>query len=229
MLSIINKTKKNKNTCEDGYKVIENQDLLFGIVMDGCSTGINSSWVVQTIIYIFNNIIKYCKFSPEDYFLLVLLSKIKEISNLLHLNSDNLLTTLIIFQYNKKSKVLEIRTFGDCVYYVNDIEYVVDQNNTPDYFAYHLNNEEEFFNKYPTTLYENVDKFIICTDGIDKINIWIGAKLMNVFCVGNKAEIFSYATSVTVKWNDVTKWFWSKYLEVGKKIYDLPEWHSIVQ
>jgi hypothetical protein len=57
--------------------------------------------------------------------------------------------------------------------------------------------------------------------------IWIGTKAMAVFCQGTKAESFSYATSITQKWNDVTKWFWSKYLEVGKKIYDLPEWQNM--
>lgn len=57
--------------------------------------------------------------------------------------------------------------------------------------------------------------------------IWIGTKAMAVFCQGTKAQCFSYATSITEKWEDVTKWFWSKYLEVGKKIYDLPDWQSV--
>lgn len=57
--------------------------------------------------------------------------------------------------------------------------------------------------------------------------IWIGTKAMAVFCQGTKTQCFSYATSITEKWEDVTKWFWSKYLEVGKKIYDLPEWQSV--
>ena len=86
-----------------------------------------------------------------------------------------------------------------------------------------------FKNKHLTNIFQDPETGYFYIGLRDKNNIWIGAKLMNVFCVGNKAEIFSYATSVTAKWNDVTKWFWSKYLEVGKKIYDLPEWHSIVQ
>lgn len=58
----------------------------------------------------------------------------------------------------------------------------------------------------------------------DKNGIWVGAMLMSVFCVGNKAETFSMATSITKQWIDVTDWFWKKYLEVGKQIYGLPEW-----
>lgn len=60
----------------------------------------------------------------------------------------------------------------------------------------------------------------------DENGIWIGAQLMRVFCVGNKAETFSMATSITKKWTDVTEWFWQKYLSVGKQIYELPEWST---
>ena len=61
----------------------------------------------------------------------------------------------------------------------------------------------------------------------DENGIWIGAQLMAVFCFGGRAETFSYPTSVTIKWKEVTEWFWTKYFEVGKKIYDLPEWRSV--
>ena len=61
----------------------------------------------------------------------------------------------------------------------------------------------------------------------DENGIWIGTKAMSVFCQGTKAQCFSYATSITEKWNDITKSFWSKYLEVGKKIYDLPDWQTM--
>ena len=63
----------------------------------------------------------------------------------------------------------------------------------------------------------------------DENGIWIGAKLMSVFCFGGRAETFSYCTSVTIKWKEVTEWFWTKYFEVGKKIYDLPEWRSVTE
>ena len=52
---------------------------------------------------------------------------------------------------------------------------------------------------------------------------------MRVFCVGNDAETFSMATSITKTWNEVTDLFWRKYLDVGKKIYDLPEWGALAQ
>jgi len=61
----------------------------------------------------------------------------------------------------------------------------------------------------------------------DAQSIWCGAHLMGVFCRGNQSPTFSYGTSITKPWNDVTKWFWSKYLDVGKSIYYLPEWDKI--
>lgn len=61
----------------------------------------------------------------------------------------------------------------------------------------------------------------------DEKGIWIGASLMNVFCLGDRAKTFTYATSVTIQWKEVTTWFWSNYFKVGKKIYTLPEWKYI--
>jgi hypothetical protein len=57
--------------------------------------------------------------------------------------------------------------------------------------------------------------------------IWCGTKAMAVFCQGTKAYCFSYSVYIAERWNDITQWFWSKYLEVGKKIYDLPEWQNV--
>lgn len=84
-------------------------------------------------------------------------------------------------------------------------------------------------NKYFTNVFQDPENGRYYIGLRDANGIWIGAKLMAVFCYGAKAETFSYPTRVTVKWNDVTKWFWSKYMEVGKAIYDLPEWRTVHQ
>ena len=82
-------------------------------------------------------------------------------------------------------------------------------------------------NKYFTNIFQDPKTGYYYIGLRDKNGIWCGANLMRVFCVGNKAETFSYAISTTKKWNDVTKWFWNKYLSVGKKIYDLPDWRLV--
>lgn len=84
-----------------------------------------------------------------------------------------------------------------------------------------------YSNKHLTNVFQDPESGYYYIGLRDENGIWIGANLMRVFCVGNSAKTFSYATSVTKKWNDVSDWFWKTYLEVGKKIYDLPEWKNI--
>lgn len=81
--------------------------------------------------------------------------------------------------------------------------------------------------KYYTNVFQDPDTGIYYIGLRDEQGIWCGAKLMDVFCTGIKAVTFSYPSYVTAKWNDVTKWFWAKYLDVGKNIYNLPEWNLI--
>ena len=80
--------------------------------------------------------------------------------------------------------------------------------------------------KYYTNIFQD-SKGIYYIGLRDKNNIWCGANLMNVFCMGGRADCFSYATSITEKWKDVTKWFWEKYLIEGKAIYDSEEFKII--
>ena len=79
-------------------------------------------------------------------------------------------------------------------------------------------------NKHLTNIFQDPKTRYYYIGLRDENGIFIGSMLMKVFCVGNAAETFSMATSLTKTWNEVTDWFWRKYLEVGKRIYDLPEW-----
>lgn len=59
-------------------------------------------------------------------------------------------------------------------------------------------------------------------------NGWFcGCKLMRLFSMGSQAESFSYGPKSTVKFQEITEWFWDKYFEVGKAIYNLPEWRTL--
>jgi hypothetical protein len=82
----------------------------------------------------------------------------------------NLLSTIVLFEYSPFTFELRIRILGDAVYFVNGVEYVVDQNNEPDYLAYHLDLKydafQEYLDKYPTRIYQDVETFSICSDGI---------------------------------------------------------------
>ena len=79
-------------------------------------------------------------------------------------------------------------------------------------------------NKLLTNIFQDPETKIYYIGLLEESGWCIGAKLMRVFCMGGQAETWAYMPKHTNGWHDVTKWFWKKYLEVGKKIYDLPEW-----
>ena len=173
MLSILNQRGGNHNSCEDSVWVKEAEDFVVGGVFDGCSTGINSHWASQTIAYVFESNSPSFR-STSDGMAIEVLFQLRKISMDLDIDPNTqLLSTCVLFYYNKKNKTLEIRCFGDGVYYINDIEYVVDQGNVPNYLGYQVFNgsgkQIQFIEKYPSVLYENVDRFIICSDGIQAI------------------------------------------------------------
>ena len=161
-----------KNTCEDAVFVKETASSVFGCVTDGCSSGINSAWASQLLCYLVQN-------RPyeitEDQYLAYLRIKIRDIISDFHvsgMSEMNLLSTCLLFDYNKKTEILKLRIIGDGVYYLNGVEYVIDHNNIPDYLAYHLYDDfESFIKKYPEFIHENVHSFQICTDGIKSFQL----------------------------------------------------------
>lgn len=171
MLSILNQRGGTHNSCEDSFWVEETETEVYGGVFDGCSTGINSHWASQTMAYIFR-MVRYRILCDES--IIDVMCKLKELCELLKINPNTrLLSTCILFHYDKNTKILHTRCLGDGVLYINDIEYVIDQGNIPDYIGYQIYKSievnNEYLMKYPIVIYENVDRFIICSDGIQAI------------------------------------------------------------
>lgn len=178
MLSTLNKISESHNTCEDSLFVIEDAEMIFGVVSDGCSTGICSAFASQAVCYSVRKILKENDYKTitSDSFVVQLSIDLLRLKNSFLLSEMNLLATCVLFDYNKFTKELNVRSFGDSYYYVNSQEYVVDQNNTPDYLGYHL--EElgtpkfvEFVSKYESRTYYRVESFQICSDGIKSFKI----------------------------------------------------------
>jgi len=160
MLSTLNVIANHKNNCEDNFLVVERNSIIYGGIFDGCSTGIHSAWASQTISYIVNFAIEQeIDILSDNFINYCLLSELEYMSKRLNISHMNFLSTCILFKYDKTNNIFSIRTFGDCYYYLNDIEYIVDQNNTPDYLGYQMfsKNKDEFFKKYPVlTYYESI-------------------------------------------------------------------------
>jgi len=170
MISTLNVRSQTHNSCEDSLFVKESDLYIWGGVFDGCSTGTKSHWASQTFSYIFSKHIN----PVQNSNLMSVRKDLVTMMETLNINYMNLLSTCMLFFYDKSSKTLDVRVFGDGYYYVDDVEYEIEQNNIPDYMAYHLDSQEsfrEFLNMYPVVTYYNVSNFRICSDGIKSISI----------------------------------------------------------
>jgi hypothetical protein len=174
MISILNQRGGTHNSCEDSVWVKETENQICGAVFDGCSSGIKSHWASQTLSYLFNSVWKSGMVILLDQTIGLVLAKMEEIARLTATDVVNFEATALLFIYMKKEKTLYIRAFGDGVFYVNDIEYEIDQGNRPEYLAHNMfvrgNQVTDYYKKNPIQTFENVDKFQICSDGIKAIN-----------------------------------------------------------
>lgn len=168
MISILNTRGEKHNNCEDSVFLRETHSFIWGGVLDGCGSGIKSHWASQTFAYMFEKL-----GDPTlDYSLRKVKKQLQDIVDILQLDtSRHALSTMVLFSYDKVMKQLKIRVIGDGYYYINDVEYSVEQNNIPDYFAYHMDDMDSFLTKYPVLTYYDVSSFKVCSDGIKSIAI----------------------------------------------------------
>lgn len=171
------------NYCEDF--LIQEQiatDEIIIAVLDGCTMGTES--VFAPILYgkILRKIAKnkfYEEFAVKQSqradlklqlknILQELLQEVKEIKNKLGLETNELLSTLILGVIDTKKYRAEFITIGDGLICVDGkcIEY--EQNNTPNYLGYHLTeNFEEFYENQSQKLsISSFEDISISTDGI---------------------------------------------------------------
>lgn len=171
MLSTLNVISRQHNSCEDSVWVKSNSSYIWGVVADGCSTGVKSHFASQAIAYIVENHLPALNTRNESVFLLR--EKLNKLKDLMQISHMSLLSTCTLFCYDIRNKQLRIRLFGDGVFYINDIEFVINQDNRPDYLGYHLLDDiptfTNYLNKYPESVFDNVERFMICSDGIANI------------------------------------------------------------
>jgi hypothetical protein len=172
----------HKDFCEDFLFThrIKNRYRIYA-VFDGCSTGIDSHFasalLAKTIKAELEFIDKEDLESSElllDALVYQSTQSLKEIRNALMLSTDELLSTLIVFVYDENTNSGNILAFGDGHVSINENDYVIDQNNQPEYIAYYLDmiNTYEDYEKYVTDYARKfkVEKLVevsISTDGID--------------------------------------------------------------
>lgn len=177
MLSTLNVISSTHNTCEDSVFTVENEHFIHGVIADGCSTGIKSHFASQLLCYLVEHGLLDPNGSDVDITSNDQIWSLKGLVNMvktsMNLGYMNLLSTCLLFTYVKEYKQLKIRCFGDGYYSVNDVEHEINQNNTPDYLAYHLHDGihdfKRYLAQYPEITFFDVDKFMITSDGINNI------------------------------------------------------------
>ncbi len=165
----------HKLHCQDAFLTHQTDNKLFiALVADGCSGGIDSHFAAVLTCKLFRKLIGDTDFnqglSPSMIGHELLCQYLKELSRvkqLLQLETEELLNTLLLAVW--KNEQLWVSVLGDGVVSINQQTTIFDQNNQPDYPAYHLNDNQTHQQNYlhrQTLEFDGVKEFAIATDGI---------------------------------------------------------------
>lgn len=169
------------NHNEDASTLSEiGSDKILIAVMDGCSMGKESHFASTLFAKILRKIAKeisYREFAERaskeagEYLkevLEFLFKELGQLKNQLHLEKEELLSTLILGILDLPSKTIELITIGDGLICCNGVLYEYEQDDKPDYLGYHLEeNFPDWFQKQSQKLsLQQVKDVSISTDGI---------------------------------------------------------------
>lgn len=135
----------HKDYCEDFAIIVEKQDYkLFG-VFDGCSSGVEShfasAFIAKIIRAEFQKLDKEIQNQPLFVINKLLYNSIlslKKQKKELILQTNELLSTFLLFLYNSVADEGIIVVAGDGVVSINGKSVIIDENNAPNYVAYHI-------------------------------------------------------------------------------------------
>jgi hypothetical protein len=176
------------NYCEDAvFETSLDENWLIGCVMDGCSSGKDSHFASALFVKLVGKACKtlpyLSKIQPElalsaltpqyigEFILSQVFNDVKSLHKKLIITEIELLSTLLLAVVHKHTKEGWINISGDGYISINDAVIEIEQNNIPDYLAYHLDLNFDKWLKDHTISYEsvNISKLSISTDGINKL------------------------------------------------------------
>jgi hypothetical protein len=167
--------------CED-FWIYNSLDSTYFLVavLDGCSSGIDSHFASALMGKVLTKIGKTLPYQVENVFqkptqevakiiLKQLITELKETRNRLLLDRDEMLATAVVLLYNQREKEAFIICIGDGFVAIDGQLHEIDQNNQPDYLAYHLEDDFEtwFANQKHIFVVKNPQEISLSTDGID--------------------------------------------------------------
>lgn len=178
---LIKRGEIHKNFCEDFLlnKKINERYLLLG-VFDGCSGGIDSHFASSLTAKIISKESEFIKNKEDETIADLLknlihktLKKTHEIRQNLALQTDELLSTIILLLMDKENNKTEIVAIGDGYISVDYKNTIIDQDNKPSYLVYFtekLESKTDFDEWYDQSVVKiNADNFTdltIATDGL---------------------------------------------------------------
>lgn len=178
---LLKRGENHKNFCEDFLLAhdLTERYAVYG-VFDGCSSGKESHFSSTLFSKVFKAELEYLDLSNYDTTkealnraLLHGIEALSSIRNNLLLETDELLSTIIIFLVDKIDMSGDIIVIGDGFISINGVNHKIEQNNEPDYLAYYLdqiNTYEDYENfLFSHGIHFHVDRIIdvsISTDGI---------------------------------------------------------------
>lgn len=215
------------NHNEDSSVIIDiGEEMILCAVMDGSSRGIESyfaSTLIKKLVRKIGKELSYKEFAektkkkPNEYLKEVmnqLFQGLGQIKNQLHLEREEVLSTLILGILEKTQKEIEIIAIGDGLICFNGkfIEY--DQADKPDYLGYHLTEEfETWYQNHSQKLsLKNVTDISISTDGIFTFKNFDGKEYDNI----TEGEILEYLM-IDEGWANQENMLNKKLREIEKK------------
>lgn len=154
-----------------------------GSVMDGCSGGISSYFAATLFGKILNKVYstmaypQVAGFATDsastnqilEYCCKMFFDELIQTKNQLFLERNELLSTLIIAVYNSETLTLSVACAGDGAYAVNGLVTLIEQQNKPNYLAYHLEKGFKTWYTQETLVHhmQGVSSFAIATDGVE--------------------------------------------------------------
>lgn len=185
IFSVLKLGEFHTNFCEDfTFHQSIHKNWLIAAVMDGCSSGQDSHFSATLFAKILK---KICKEIPywelqdaslnldivqHQYLGKCILEQffktIKDSKNNLALEVQELVSTCILLVYNIPNKSAWINCSGDGLLTVNHDAIAINQNDKPNYLAYHLNSAfQDWFEEQTSSYYfEQAADVSISTDGI---------------------------------------------------------------
>ncbi|MEZ4884447.1 MAG: protein phosphatase 2C domain-containing protein [Chitinophagales bacterium] len=167
---------QHKHFCEDFLlQTSIGQEWQIAVVADGCSGGKDSHFASTLTCKLMRKVAAKEEFTTKNCnaktlgitLFLQFITQLKQTQEQLQLDTNELLSTLLLMVCNKNQAWISV--LGDGVIAINGNIHIVDQNNTPDYPAYHLQDDKQTLQNYLTKNsfeVENPQELAIATDGI---------------------------------------------------------------